>query len=127
MRHGGGMTWIPGTYDPELHLYYLGTGNPNPVLTGQQPQGRRSLYLLHRGAECRYGKAGLVFPAVAARHARLGCGADTRADRRRIRGQTAQDAGAGEPERLLLSARPDKRQELADRADDRHHELVKGH
>ncbi len=30
MRHGGGMTWIPGTYDPELHLYYLGTGNPNP-------------------------------------------------------------------------------------------------
>ena len=26
--HGGGMTWIPGTYDPELNLYYIGTGNP---------------------------------------------------------------------------------------------------
>jgi alcohol dehydrogenase (cytochrome c) len=39
MRHGGGMTWIPGTYDPELHLYYLGTGNPNPVLTGKSRQG----------------------------------------------------------------------------------------
>jgi len=39
MRHGGGMTWIPGTYDPELHLYYLGTGNPNPVLTGRSRQG----------------------------------------------------------------------------------------
>jgi alcohol dehydrogenase (cytochrome c) len=39
MRHGGGMTWIPGTYDPELHLYYLGTGNPNPVLTGRGREG----------------------------------------------------------------------------------------
>jgi acido-empty-quinoprotein group A len=39
MRHGGGMTWIPGTYDPELHLYYLGTGNPNPVMTGISRKG----------------------------------------------------------------------------------------
>jgi acido-empty-quinoprotein group A len=39
MRHGGGMTWVPGTYDPELHLYYLGTGNPNPVLTGVSRKG----------------------------------------------------------------------------------------
>jgi len=35
MEHGGGMTWIPGTYDPQLNLYYLGTGNPNPVWAGQ--------------------------------------------------------------------------------------------
>jgi alcohol dehydrogenase (cytochrome c) len=39
MRHGGGMTWIPGTYDPELHLYYVGTGNPNPVLSGRSRKG----------------------------------------------------------------------------------------
>ena len=39
MRHGGGMTWIPGTYDPELRLYYIGTGNPNPVLTGKGREG----------------------------------------------------------------------------------------
>ncbi len=39
MRHGGGMTWMPGTYDPELHLYYLGTGNPNPVLVGRSRRG----------------------------------------------------------------------------------------
>jgi len=39
MRHGGGMTWIPGTYDPEAHLYYVGTGNPNPVLTGKSRLG----------------------------------------------------------------------------------------
>jgi len=39
MRHGGGMTWIPGTYDPELKLYYVGTGNPNPVMAGQSRKG----------------------------------------------------------------------------------------
>ena len=39
MRHGGGMTWMPGTYDPNLHLYYLGTGNPNPVMAGQSRKG----------------------------------------------------------------------------------------
>jgi alcohol dehydrogenase (cytochrome c) len=39
MRHGGGMTWIPGTYDPELGLYYIGTGNPNPVMAGQSRKG----------------------------------------------------------------------------------------
>jgi acido-empty-quinoprotein group A len=39
MRHGGGMTWMPGTYDPELHLYYLGTGNPNPVMSGHSRTG----------------------------------------------------------------------------------------
>jgi len=34
MAHGGGMPWIPGTYDADLNLYYLGTGNPQPVLAG---------------------------------------------------------------------------------------------
>jgi acido-empty-quinoprotein group A len=39
MEHGGGMTWVPGTYDPELNLYYLGTGNPNPVMAAQGRKG----------------------------------------------------------------------------------------
>ncbi len=39
MEHGGGMTWIPGTYDPELNLYYFGTGNPNPVYAGHGREG----------------------------------------------------------------------------------------
>jgi acido-empty-quinoprotein group A len=39
MEHGGGMTWLPGTYDPDLNLYYLGTGNPNPVMAGQGRKG----------------------------------------------------------------------------------------
>ena len=33
--HGGGMTWMTGTYDPGLNLLYWGTGNPNPVLVGE--------------------------------------------------------------------------------------------
>ena len=39
MEHGGGMTWLPGTYDPELNLLYWGTGNPNPVFAGQSRNG----------------------------------------------------------------------------------------
>jgi alcohol dehydrogenase (cytochrome c) len=39
MEHGGGMTWLSGTYDPELNLYYLGTGNPNPVYAPQSRSG----------------------------------------------------------------------------------------
>jgi acido-empty-quinoprotein group A len=39
MEHGGGMTWMPGTYDPELNLIYWGTGNPNPVHAGQGRRG----------------------------------------------------------------------------------------
>jgi len=30
--HGGGMTWQPITYDPDLKLIYLSTGNPQPVI-----------------------------------------------------------------------------------------------
>lgn len=39
MAHGGGMTWVPSTYDPELKLLYLGTGNPQPVIAGKARQG----------------------------------------------------------------------------------------
>ncbi len=37
MSHGGGPAWLTGTYDPDLNLIYVGTGNPHPVLAG----GRR--------------------------------------------------------------------------------------
>jgi alcohol dehydrogenase (cytochrome c) len=35
----GGMTWITGTYDPDLNLLYWGTGNPTPVLSGTSRPG----------------------------------------------------------------------------------------
>ena len=39
MLHGGGMTWVAGTYDPELNLYYFGTGNAQPVIAGKNRLG----------------------------------------------------------------------------------------
>jgi alcohol dehydrogenase (cytochrome c) len=35
----GAMTWMTGTYDPELNLIYWGTGNPTPVLSGASRPG----------------------------------------------------------------------------------------
>lgn len=32
--HGGGTTWMPGTYDPVLDTLYWGTGNPAPDFYG---------------------------------------------------------------------------------------------
>lgn len=33
-KHGGGTTWMPGTYDPELNTIYWGTSNPSPDFEG---------------------------------------------------------------------------------------------
>jgi alcohol dehydrogenase (cytochrome c) len=35
----GGQMWMTGTYDPELHVMYVGTGNPTPVLNGDARPG----------------------------------------------------------------------------------------
>src|SRR5215467_6731407 len=32
--HGGGTTWMPGTYDPESNTLYWGTSNPSPDYDG---------------------------------------------------------------------------------------------
>jgi alcohol dehydrogenase (cytochrome c) len=37
--HGGGTTWMPGTYDPELNLLYWGTSNPAPDFVGETRPG----------------------------------------------------------------------------------------
>ncbi len=37
--HGGGMTWQPVTYDPELNLIYVTTGNPQPVIASKNRPG----------------------------------------------------------------------------------------
>lgn len=39
MAHGGGMTWVPCTYDPDLDLLFVGTGNPQPVIAGKGRKG----------------------------------------------------------------------------------------
>ena len=37
--HGGGTTWMPGTYDPELNAIYWGTSNPAPDFEGNVRPG----------------------------------------------------------------------------------------
>jgi alcohol dehydrogenase (cytochrome c) len=37
--HGGGTTWMPGTYDPELNTLYWGTSNPAPDYDGSVRPG----------------------------------------------------------------------------------------
>jgi len=37
--HGGGTTWMPGTYDAELNTLYWGTGNPTPDYDGSVRPG----------------------------------------------------------------------------------------
>jgi alcohol dehydrogenase (cytochrome c) len=34
-QHGGAQVWMPGSYDPETHLYIFGTGNPTPAYTAK--------------------------------------------------------------------------------------------
>jgi alcohol dehydrogenase (cytochrome c) len=51
MKHGGGMTWQVPTYDPELNLLYVTTGNPQPVIAHKNREGANlftaSLVALH--------------------------------------------------------------------------------
>jgi alcohol dehydrogenase (cytochrome c) len=37
--HGGGSTWMPGTYDPELNTLFWGTSNPAPDFEGSVRPG----------------------------------------------------------------------------------------
>ena len=37
--HGGGTTWMPGTFDPELNTLYWGTSNPAPDFSGDTRPG----------------------------------------------------------------------------------------
>ncbi|HEX2289973.1 MAG TPA: PQQ-dependent dehydrogenase, methanol/ethanol family, partial [Pseudonocardiaceae bacterium] len=38
-QRGGANHWVTGTYDPELNLYYAGTGNPAPDFDGEVRRG----------------------------------------------------------------------------------------
>ncbi len=103
-RHGGGQTWIPGVYDPETKLYIFGTGNPDARLHRPGPQGRQPLHLLAGRGQRRHRQDGVVLPDVAARHARLGLGADADPDRRRR--STAGRASWSRPRRATATSSP---------------------
>ena len=43
-KHGAGNVWIPGSYDPDTHLYIFGTGNPSPAYTNPPSRKGDNLY-----------------------------------------------------------------------------------
>ena len=84
-KHGGGMTWQPVTYDPELNLIYVDDRQSAAGRRPQESRRRQSLHRIDRRAQPGQRQDGVVLPVVAARHARLGRDADAGADRRRVR------------------------------------------
>ena len=112
----GGQMWMTGTYDPELNLMFVGTGNPTPVLNGAGAARRQPVDLLDRRAQSRHRQARVGVSGVAARHARLGRRRGARAGGRHVQRRAAEDAAAGVEKRLLLRAGSHHRQEPADHA-----------
>ena len=43
----GGMTWMTGTYDPDLNLLYWGTGNPTPGAQRKSASRQQPIHLQH--------------------------------------------------------------------------------
>ena len=124
--NGGGMPWQPPTYDPELNLLYVPTGNPNPVLDGRRRPGANLYTASIVALDVDTGKMAWHFQ---------GSPHDTHdwdgtqvpvlfdADDRR---QAAQAAGAGESQRLLLRPRPHQRPDHRVEAVHRDRQLVRG-
>ena len=117
MMHGGGMTWGASTYDPELNLLYFGTGNPQPVIAGKGREGdnlyTESIVALNPDT----GKMAWYFQVSPHDTHDWDANANARPDRWRNQRPEAQTDRAGQPQRLLLRARPRHRQEH------RHHEI----
>ena len=61
MMHGGGMTWVPGTYDPALNALLLRDGQSAAGdCRGGNREGIEPVYGMHCGAESGCGEAGVV-------------------------------------------------------------------
>ena len=109
-ENGGGMTWTPVTYDPDLNLIFVTTGNPQPVIAYANRAGANLFTGSIVALNADTGVDGLVFSVVAARHARLGFDADRRRVRRAVQRSAAKAHRAGRAQRPLLRARSDERQ-----------------
>ena len=110
------MTWMTGTYDPELNLVYWGTGNPTPVLNGGTRPGVNLYTCAIVAIDPDNGKLKWGFSVSphdthdwdAVETPVLVDGSVSRAE--------AQDGDAGLAQRLLCGAGPRDRQEPADRS-----------
>ena len=101
-KHGGGQPWLPGVYDPETRLYIFGTGNPIPAYTAGRGEGDNLFTCSLVAVQRRHRQDGVVLPDLAARHARLGLGAD--ADPVRRRSSRASRASSCRPRRATATS-----------------------
>ena len=65
-QHGGGSTWITGSFDPDLHTVYWGTGNADSV-EPHHASWRQPLHLLGSGARSEDRQDEVAFPVHAER------------------------------------------------------------
>ena len=84
-----------------------------PGYRRQRAAGRQPLHEFHPRARREDRQAALALPVHAARSVGLGCAGAAGAHRRGLPGAAAQDAAAGEPQRLLLRARSHRRKSAA--------------
>jgi PQQ-dependent dehydrogenase (methanol/ethanol family) len=114
IEHGGGMTWITGTYDPDLNLLYWGTGNPNPVLAGEGRPGDNLYTCSIAALNADNGKLAWYFqPSPHDVHDWDAVQTPVLFDAD-FHGTQAQAAGAGQPQRVFLRAGSHHRKESAD-------------
>ncbi len=107
MRRGtaAGRSGFPASYDPETQALHLRHRQSDAGLHGRRPQGRQPVHVLAGRGQRRHGQDGVVLPDLAARHARLGFGADARPHRRHDQRQAAQARLHRGAQRLLLHGR----------------------
>ena len=60
--HGGGSTWVVGSYDPDLDVIYWGVGNPGPDWDEYRPGDNFTVIGLALDADL---KDKMVFPIYA--------------------------------------------------------------
>ena len=125
MAHGGGATWIPGSYDPDLNLIYWGTGNPHPVLAGKVRRGANLYTCSIVALNADTGKMAWYFQASPHDTQDRDANESIVLIDAEFQGKAAQASGAGQPQWILLRSRSRDRRESAERRI-RSAELVRG-
>ena len=120
--------WVPGSYDPETHLYIVGTGNPTPAYTSQTRGEGDNLFTCSLVAiNVDTGKMAWYYQTSPHdTHDWDSAQTPVLVDGD-VNGQAAQDGAHGEPQRLLLHARSRDRRAPGDRQVLRNRELGEGH
>ena len=103
-RRRGGLA--DGVVRPGARPHLLGHRQPGARLQSRAAAGRQPVHELRGGPGRRYGRDPLALPVHACRSLRLRRGADPGAGGHRTRRPVVQGGAVGEPQRVLLRARP---------------------